>query len=73
MGKMDDECPCTRECPKRSPTCRTTCPEGKEWYEKKRQEYEEREKKREHAQATSRYLKDRNAFVRREVKRRHGK
>ena len=72
MGKMDEDCPCTRECPKRSPTCRTTCPEGKAWYEKKLQQYAEREKKREQLSAKCGYFKNRSVSVRREVKRRHG-
>ena len=44
MIPVDKDCPCRKDCPNRSATCRTTCPEGKAYYEKQAQKYAEREK-----------------------------
>ena len=73
MRPVDKDCPCSKDCPERSATCRTTCERGIAYYAKQHEKYAEREKKRELAQATCSYLKDRNASVRREVKRKRGK
>ena len=31
----NNDCPCTKDCPDRSPTCHGTCPKYKAWVEKR--------------------------------------
>lgn len=33
-----NKCPCTKDCPKRSGTCRFTCQEHKDWEKQHREE-----------------------------------
>lgn len=73
MARMNDDCPCTKDCPDRSATCRQTCEKGKAWSQKQQQKYEERNKRFTAGKPIESYYRDRNTAIRREVKRRHGK
>lgn len=39
------KCPCTKECPSRTPECRKTCEAYREYEEYKREDYAQRTKK----------------------------
>ena len=60
MPKMDKDCPCTKDCPKRTATCHGTCEEYLKWHSGNLDKCEERAKTAEVGGATYQYLRDRN-------------
>ena len=74
MGRMELDCPCTKDCPDRKAGCTVGCTHGwDEYHERKMKQYALREERAERRQQTAGYMKIKRQAIRREQKRKNGR